>query len=90
MFEILTLGATAVAAAWGYMQSRRFVRNKLRYVDAGQRPVTPIVAGSLAAAAGVLLAAFPFITIPMGLIFGASVGLGVFHGARDVKQLPGA
>jgi hypothetical protein len=67
------------------------VRRKLRFVDAVQKPVAPVVAGGTAA----LLAApvvwlLPIIGAGTAVIFGLGIGAGVHHGARDVKRLPGA
>ncbi len=77
---------------FGYFQTRRFVREKLRFVDAVQRPVAPGVAGvATGVAAGVLVFVLPFVgglTIP--LLAGLGIGAGVSHGAKDSKRLPPA
>jgi len=84
-----------VAVSWmGYGTARRFVRERLRYVEAALRPSAAIIAGVgafvLAAAAVWLFTLLPFVhyLIPGGtaLVFGASVGLGVRSGANDVKR----
>jgi hypothetical protein len=77
---------------FGYFRTRRFVREKLRFVDAVQRPVAPVVAGvATGVAAGVLVAVLPFVgglTIPV--LAGLGIGVGVSHGAKDSKRLPPA
>ena len=88
--ELILMVGTGAVAFWGYMKSRRFVRERLRFVDAAQQPAAPVIAGSLAALAAVPLVVFlPFVGVPTALIFGLGVGAGVMHGARDIrKQLP--
>ncbi len=87
MIELLILGAAAGGIGAGYMRVRRFVRDRLRFVDAVQRPVAPIVAGAAAAvAAAPVVWLVPVIGGGTALLFGAGVGLAVSHGARDVKK----
>jgi hypothetical protein len=88
--DLIWVGVTGAASIFGYIQSRRFVRRKLRFVDAVQKPVAPVVAGGAAA----LLAApvvwlLPIVGAGTAVIFGLGIGTGVHHGARDVKRLPG-
>jgi hypothetical protein len=92
LLDLLMAGATGAATLFGYLKSRQFVRERLRFVDAAQRPGTPVVAGVAAAALATPVAlVLPVIGIPSALIFGIGVGWGVHHGARDVrKRLPGA
>ncbi|MFL5582769.1 MAG: hypothetical protein ACJ8AO_20585 [Gemmatimonadaceae bacterium] len=87
MFGLIALGATVAVALIGYFQSRRFVRERLRFVDA-------VVQGRwapFAAAAGAALIAWPVVALlPLvgtgtALLFGASVGIGVAHGSRDAR-----
>ncbi len=77
-------------SGYGYFKTRRFVREKLRFVDAVQRPATPIAAGlATGLATGVLVFLVPFIgglTIPV--LTGIGIGVGVSHGAKDSKRLP--
>lgn len=87
MIELLILGAAAGGIGAGYMRVRRFVRDRLRFVDAVQRPVAPVVAGAAAAvAAAPVVWLVPVIGGGTALLFGAGVGLAVSHGARDVKK----
>ena len=87
MFELVAIGLTLGSAIVGYFASRRFVSERLRYVDAVQRPFIPIVAGIGAA----LLAApvvwlLPLFGAGTALIFGASVGAGVSAGRREIRR----
>lgn len=87
MIELLMLGAAAGGIGAGYARMRRFVRERLRFVNAARRPSAPVVAGAV----GVVVAApvvwlLPVIGGGTALIFGAGVGLGVRHGARDLRR----
>ena len=85
---LLALGVSG----YGYFKTRRFVRERLRFVDAVQRPATPIAAGvATGLATGVVVFLVPFIgglTIPV--LTGIGIGVGISHGAKDSKRLPPA
>lgn len=87
MWGIISL-ALALGAGWfGYGFSRRFVRNRLRYVESALTPGAAIIAGIggalvLAPAAWLL----PLITGGTAIAFGLGVGLGTRAGATDVKR----
>jgi hypothetical protein len=91
MLDLLMAGATGAVTLLGYLKSRQFVRNRLRFVDAAHRPTAPILAGAVATGLAVpVVALLPVIGFPSALIFGLGVGWGVHHGSRDVrKRLPG-
>ena len=86
---LLWLGVSGAAAAYSYIKSRKFVRSRLRFVDAIQNPVIPLVAGIGTAVVASALSFLPIITVGTGLLVGLAVGTGVLHGSRDVKRLPG-
>lgn len=78
----------ALGAAWfGYGTARRFVRDRLRYVDGALTSGAAIVAG-----VGATLVAWPIawllplVTGGTALAFGIAVGLGARAGASDVKH----
>ena len=75
---------------FGYFKTRRFVRERLRFIDIVQKPVTPIVAGvGTAVATGVIVALVPFIGgLAIPVVAGLGIGVGVSHGAKDSKRLP--
>ena len=86
MLGMLTIGAVAIVS---YFQARGWVRRRLRFVDAVQNPLAPIIAGTVAAAiAGPVVWLLPFVGLGTALLFGGGVGLGVLHGARDIRRLP--
>ena len=87
--------AVAFGASWfGYSTARRFVRERLRYVDAALSPGAAIVAGLLAAiVAGIIVTPLGWIPLVGKLIgggtavvFGLGTGLGARAGAVDVKR----
>ncbi|MGH7541242.1 MAG: hypothetical protein ACRELC_09605 [Gemmatimonadota bacterium] len=95
MFEFLGtflwLMITAVASIGGYITVKRFVQNRLRYVDAIQRPFVPVVAGAVAAGIALpVVGLLPFMTAGTAILFGIGAGAGVAAGRRELKQLPGA
>lgn len=84
---MLTLAIAVAAAAFGYLQTRSFVRRRLAYVDAVQSMVAPVLAGAAAFFVALPLAGIlPFIGGGTALLFGASVGVGVSAGARDTRR----
>jgi hypothetical protein len=90
MFEIIGLVATGAVSIWGYVQARRYVRGRLRFVDVVQKPMAPVVAGAAAAVvAAPVVWLLPLVGAGTAILFGAGVGLGTHHGQRDKKRLPG-
>lgn len=86
MLDILIFLATIAATAFAYATARRFVRDRLKFVDAAQTLKAPILAGLAAWAVAMPLAwILPFVGAGAALLFGAAVGLGVRAGARDIR-----
>ena len=84
MFGILlTLGVV-----WfGYGTARRFVRERLRYVDSALTPGAAIIAAVGATViAWPVMYILPIVTTGTALAFGLAVGVGTRAGATDVKQ----
>ncbi|HEU4643877.1 MAG TPA: hypothetical protein VFS44_15615 [Gemmatimonadaceae bacterium] len=87
MLTMIGIGLTGAAALLGYVNSRHFVRTRLRYVDAVHRWVTPWVAGAAAALVAAPVAwLLPLVGTGAAALFGIAVGTGVAHGARDVRR----
>lgn len=87
MIELLMLGAAAGGIGAGYVRVRRFVRERLRFVDVVQKPPIPVAAGAAAAlAAAPLVWLLPVVGGGTALLFGAGIGLAVRHGARDIRR----
>ncbi len=80
----------AGVAGFGYFKSRRFVRERLRFVDAVQKPATPVVVGVATTLAVGVVVSLPL--VPLGavtaVLTGVGIGVGVRHGAKDSKRLP--
>ncbi|HJQ18887.1 MAG TPA: hypothetical protein VJ867_00970 [Gemmatimonadaceae bacterium] len=86
MFDLLALAATIAASAFGYITARRFVRDRLKYVDGAQTVKAPIIAGVVAWAIAMPITwLVPLIGVGTAILFGASVALGVRAGARDIR-----
>ncbi len=75
---------------FGYFKTRKFVRERLRFVDAVRKPAVPVVAGVGTAVVAGIFFALPF--VPGGWVIpvlgGLGIGVGVSHGAKDSKKLP--
>ena len=87
MFSLIGIGISIAVAVIAYVQTRDFVRRRLRYVDKVQRPIAPWVAGAAVALVGVPSPPF-FRSSVLGtaIVLGASVGTAVAHGVRDIKR----
>lgn len=84
---ILSFAIASVLAIVLHGSTRRFVRNRLRYVDAIQRAIAPWAAGGAAFALGAFLVPFlPLVGIGTALTAGLAVGSGVAAGAKDIRQ----
>ena len=79
----------AGVAGFGYFKSRRFVRERLRFVDVVQRPAAPVVAGvATTVATGAVVFFLPVVGALTAVLSGVGIGMGVRHGAKDSKRLP--
>lgn len=86
MLDLLAFAATVAAGAFGYLTSRRFVRDRLKFVEAAQTLRAPIIAGLVAwAVAMPLVWLLPLVGPGAALLFGVSVGMGVRAGAKDIR-----
>lgn len=94
MWGLIALGVTLAISWLSYGTARRFVRERLRYVESALTPTAAVVAGLIAAVVAVpvvgLLHIIPLLGTLVGggtaVVFGLSVGLGVRSGAQDVKR----
>ncbi len=76
----LLVGAAALGG--GFVAARNFVRRRLRFVDAMQKPAAPLIAGVVATAVALPVAALPVVTIGTAVAFGIGVGSGVASGRK--------
>ena len=89
MITTLVMAATGIGVLFSHWRARQYTRNRLRYVDVVQNPITPLVAGIGAAiVAAPVVWLLPIIGTGTAIAFGAGIGTGVFLGAKDVKRLP--
>ncbi len=82
----LLIGAAALGA--GFVFTRGFVRRRLRYVDAIQKPAAPWIAGAVATAIALPVTALPVITLGTAIAFGVGVAGGVASGRKQPGLLP--
>lgn len=87
MISIVIWLALFAAVFVVHRQSRDYVRRRLRYVDAVQKPIAPWIAGGATALlAAVLVAFLPILGVGTALSLGLAVGTGVAAGARDARN----
>lgn len=92
MFEFLgnTLWfiITGVASIGGYVTMKKFVRERLRFVDGVHRRGVPLLAGVAGWAVALPAAILPIVNPVTAILFGIGIGAGVAAGRRDIKRLP--
>lgn len=86
MLDLIGLVAAGAITATGYYKTRDFVRRRLRFVSAVQRPAAPVVAGvGAAAVAAPMVALLPVVGVGTAVLFGVGVGAGVAAGVRHLR-----
>ena len=85
---LLWLAVTAAALIGGFVLSRSFVRRRLRFVDAVQRPSAPLIAGAAAAIVALPVTLLPIVTLGTAVAFGIGVAGGVASGRSTPPSLP--
>ncbi len=93
MIALIVMLVAGTATFFGFRETRRFVRRRLRYVDAAQSGKAPFIAGAAATLiAGPVVWALPLVGAGTALLFGLGVGSGFAAGAKDIsrgyKELP--
>ena len=84
MFFYLGIGLAATALVGGFVVTRNFVRRRLRFVDAVQKPAAPLIAGTVAAVA--LLPATILPAVGVGTVL--ALGVGVASGLASGRNAP--
>ena len=87
MWQLLQVGVVAAAGLFGFVAARRFVRGRLRFVDAIYSPAAPFIAAALAAVVAWPLAILPLVTQTASALFAIGVGLGTSTGVKDLKRI---
>lgn len=86
MFFLITALIALTAGFLGYVQTRRFVSSRLRYVDAAQNRLLPFLAGIGATLIALpLVFLLPLVGTGTAVVLGLGVGTGVAVGAKDVR-----
>jgi uncharacterized membrane protein len=85
---MLWLAVSAAALIGGFVVTRSFVRRRLRFVDAIQKPAAPLIAGAVAAVVALPIAMLPIVTIGTAVAFGIGVAGGVASGRSGPPALP--
>ena len=86
LFHTAAFAASLVAGVGGYLFSRSFVRRRLRFVDAVQSPVAPLIAGALAFVLAWPLTLLPVVTMSLAVLFGLGCGIGTASGVRALRR----
>ena len=87
MFTMIAFLIASASAIFGYTAAKRFVRDKLRFVDGAHKPATPFIAGIGA----YLIALFVVGLLPIvgwgtAAAFALSVAFGTAAGSHQVKS----
>ena len=90
MFGLIAWGVSAAIGVVGHTQTRKFVREKLRFTKVVERPTVAVAAGlGTTVVVGAVLA-IPL--VPLGtaaaVMAGIGVGTGVAFGSKDAKNPP--
>ena len=80
---IISFIVAIVLAIFLHGGTRKFVRDRLRYVDSVQRGFVPFLAGGAAFLVAVVM---PYIGVGIALTAGLAVGSGIIAGVRDIRS----
>ncbi len=87
MFTMIAFIIATIAAIFGYSAAKKFVRDRLRFVDGAHKPTTPIIAGIGAyIIAMIVVGLLPIVGIGTAIAFALSVAFGAAAGSREVKS----
>ena len=87
MFTMIAFIIATIAAIFGYSTAKRFVRDRLRFVEGAHKAATPFIAGIGAyLVALVVVGLLPIVGIGTAITFALSVALGAAAGSREVKS----
>ena len=93
MIALIVMLVAGAATFFGFRETRRFVRRRLRYIDAVHSLRAPFIAGAAATLlAGPVVLLLPLVGAGTAVLFGVGVGTGFAAGTKDIdrgfKQLP--
>ena len=88
-WTLISIAISLALSTAGFAVARRYVRDRLKFVDAVHTMKAPIIAGLVGWAVMMPLTLLPLISTLVGvgtaIVFGLSVALGVRAGAKDIK-----
>lgn len=82
---LISIGISLAVTSFGFAVARKYVRDRLKFVDAVQTMKAPVIAGLAGWALFMPFTLLPFVGLGTAIVFGLSVGLGVRAGANDIK-----
>jgi hypothetical protein len=85
VFTLLSIGISLAVTTFGFAVARKYVRDRLKYVDGVHTMKAPIIAGLAAWAVFMPFTILPLLGLGTAIVFGLSVGLGVRAGAKDIR-----
>ncbi len=86
MLFLISVLIALTAGFVGYAQTRRFVASRLRFVDAAQNRLMPILAGIGATVVALpVVFLLPIVGAGTAVALGLGVGSGAAVGAKDVR-----
>jgi len=87
IFSTIAFLIASASAVAGYTIAKRFVRDRLRFVDGAHKATTPVIAGIGAyLLAMVAVWILPIVGIGTAIAFALSVAFGTAAGSREVKS----
>ena len=87
IFSTIAFLIAAVVSVFGYSASKKFVRDRLRFVEGAHKVTTPIIAGIGAYLIAMIVVGFlPIVGLGTAIAFGLSVAFGAAAGSREVKS----
>ncbi len=87
IISTIALVIATVSAFLGYTATKKFVRDRLRFVEGAHKATTPIIAGIGAyLVAMVAVGLLPIVGLGTAIAFPLSVALGAAAGSREVRS----
>ena len=87
MFQFISLLLTVAVVYYGYTTARKFVRDRLRFVEGARKPHIPFVVAFAILAVTIPIAwILPLVSVGSALALGIGVGAGVAAGGRDLRR----
>ena len=82
---LISIGISLAVTSFGFAVARKYVRDRLKFVDAVHTMKAPVIAGLVGWALFMPLTLLPFMGLGTAIVFGLAVALGVRAGAKDIR-----